>query len=233
MIPIGDTRRRFGFPWMTVTLLAICLVFFLYERRVPLELGGLSLKPWELIAGQHLYLLRVALTSMLVQGGGWLEPLVNLVYLWVLGSKVEDACGPWGLFSIVLLSAISGAAARMIVHPEGQEPIYGLAGVIAGLFGAYMVLYAFRPIRAWLPPLVARLTPVPVVLHLLYWGGLEFVNVDFALLRSGQILQSVSFEPTWPMAAALVTGLIVGHLFARREYLWLQVVQARKATARR
>jgi membrane associated rhomboid family serine protease len=201
--------------------------------RIPLYQGGLSLKPWELVAGQHLVLLRLALTSLLVQGPGWLEPLVNLVYLWVLGSKVEDACGPWGLLAITLLSAVSGVAVRMIVNPSAEEPIYGLVGVIAGLFGAYTVLYAFRPIPAWLPPIVARLTPIPVVLHLLYWGGLEFVNIDFALLRTGQVLQAVSFEPTWPMAGALLTGLIVGQLFARREYLWLQLLQARRAAAAR
>jgi membrane associated rhomboid family serine protease len=238
MIPIGDTRRRFGFPWMTTLLLAICLVLFLYERRVPLHLSGLSVKPWELVAGQHLLLLRLAITSMLVQGPGLLEPIVNLVYLWVLGSKVEDACGPWGLLSIALLSAVSGVAVRMIVDPirfgpYEEQPIYGLVGVIAGLFGAYIVIYAFRPIPAWLPPIVARLTPVPVFLHLLYWGGLEFVNIDFGLLRSGKVLQSVSFESMWPMVGVLIVGLLVGQLFVRREYLWLRLLQARKAAAAR
>lgn len=236
MIPIGDTRRRFGFPWMTMVLLALCLVMFLYERRVPLHLSGLSLKPWELVAGRHLVLLRLALTSIFVQGPGWLEPLVNLVYLWVLGSKVEDACGPWGMLAVVLLSAVSGAAIRMIAHPLAQEPIYGLTGVIAGLFGAYMVLYAFSPIPAWLFPIVARLTPVPVFLHLFYWGGLEFVNIDFGQIRlsrvfSREILDLFTFEATWPMVGALVVGLIAGQLFARREYLWLRVLQARRAAA--
>jgi membrane associated rhomboid family serine protease len=236
MIPIGDTRRRFGFPWMTVLLLTLCVVFFLYERRVPLDQSGLSVRPWLLLAGQNGVLLRTALTSMLVQGSGLLEPIVNLIYLWVLGSKVEDACGPWGLLSITLLSAASGVAVRMIIYPGSEEPILGLAGVIAGLFGAYIVLYAFHPILAWLPPIVARLTPVPVVLHLLYWAGWEFVNIDFgsiSLRNLPSVPQAISFEPTWPMAGALITGLVVGHLFARREYLWLQALQARRAAAPR
>jgi membrane associated rhomboid family serine protease len=236
MIPIGDTRRRFGFPWMTVMLLVLCAVFFLYERRVPLDQSALSVRPWLLLAGQHLALLRAALTSMLVQGPGWLEPLVNLVYLWVLGSKVEDACGPWGLLCITLLSAVSGVAVRLAAYPQREDPIYGLVGVIAGLFGAYIALYAFRPILAWLPPIVARLTPVSVVVHLLYWAGWEFVNIDFRSinlrnLQSG--LKAISFEATWPMVGALIAGLAMGQLFARREYLWLQVLQARKALARR
>jgi len=233
MIPIGDTRRRFGFPWMTVVLLVLGGVFFLYERRAPLDRTAFSLLPWDLLAGQHLVLLRRALTSVLVQGPGWLEPIVNLVYLGVLGSKVEDACGPGGLFSITLLSAISGVTIKLAVHPESQDPVHGLAGVVAGLFGAYMILYAFRPIPTWVPPMVARLTPVPVFLHLLYWAGLVFVNIDFGLLRAGKIRQCVSLEPTWPMVGALVIGLIVGQLFARREFLWLQVVQAKRSAARR
>jgi membrane associated rhomboid family serine protease len=237
MIPIGDTRRRFGFPWMTVMLLVVFLVFFLYERRVPLDQSGLSLKPWELPAGAYLALLTKALTGLFVQGPFWFKAIVNLVYLWVLGNKVEDACGPWGLLSITLMSAVSGAAIRIIVDPVlygpfGDKPIYGLVGAIAGLFGAYTVLYAFRPILAWLPPMVARLTPVPVVIHLLYWAALEFVNVDFPNLTTLR-LGAVSFHMTWPMVGALLMGLAIGMLFARREYLYYKLLAAKAALARR
>ena len=229
MIPIGDTRRRFGFPWMTVFLLALCVVIFLYERRTSLAYSALSILPRDLESSPNLSLLFKAMASMLVQGPGWLEPITNLLFLWVLGNKVEDACGPWGLLSICLLSAVGGVAAKMIIHPLGTEPVFGLAGVIAGLFGAYLVVYGFRPIPTWVPPMVARLTPVPVVLHMLYWAGLVFVNIDFGLLRSGKVLQSVSFEPTWPFVSALAIGLICGRLFTRREYLWLQILQKRAA----
>ena len=229
MIPIGDTRRRFGFPWMTVVLLSLCAVIFVFERRTSLTHSIFSLVPQDMPPGQSTALLFKALTCWFVQGPGWLEPIVNLVYLWVLGNKVEDACGPWGLLLITLLSSTTGVAVKMIVHPTGADPAHGLAGVVAGLFGAYLVLYAFRPILSWLPPFVARLTPVPVLVHLLYWGGLEFVNVNWALLRSGRILQSFSFEPTWPFVGALVTGLIAAQLFARREYLYYRVLQAVRA----
>jgi membrane associated rhomboid family serine protease len=229
MIPIGDTRRRFGFPWMTLVMLSLCAVIFFFERRTSLAHSIFSLVPQDMPPGQHTALLFKALMCWLVQGPGWLEPIVNLVYLWVLGNKVEDACGPWGLLLITLLSSTTGVAVTMIVHPASADPVYGLAGVVAGLFGAYLVLYGFQPIPSWLPPFVARLTPVPVVLHLLYWAGLEFVNVSWTLLRSGKILQAFFLEPTWPFVSALVMGLIAAQLFARREYLYYRALQIRAA----
>ncbi len=235
MIPIGDARRRFDFPWMTLLLLIISLTLFLLERRTPdpLPWSVLTLIPRELAAGQNFYLLQKALTAVFVQGPGWLEPIVNLVYLWVLGNKVEDACGPWGMLGISALGAVGGTTVKLIAHPRAEEPVYGLAGVIAALFGAYFVLYAFRAIPAWLPPMVATLTPVPALLHLLYWAGLEFVNVDFGLLRAGKVLEAVSYEANWPQAGALFIGLLAGPLFARREFIYYRLLAARAARARR
>jgi membrane associated rhomboid family serine protease len=235
MIPIGDARRRFGFPWMTILLLGISLAIFLFERQGsdPLPRSVLALVPRDVVSANGLYLLQKALSAALVQGPGWFEPIVNMVYLWVLGNKVEDACGPWGLLWIGALGAVGGVALKLILHPYAGEPVYGLAGVVAALFGAYLVVYAFRAIPSWLPPMVATLTPVPAVLHLLYWGGLVFVNVDFALLRSGKVLQAFAFEPTWPYAGALVVGLLAGPVLARREYLYYRLLAARAARTRR
>lgn len=235
MIPIGDARRRFGFPWATLLLAIVCLIIFLIERRSsdPLPQSVLALIPRELAAGQNFYLLQKALTAVFVQGPGWLEPIANLVYLWVLGSKVEDACGPWGTLGISALGAIGGTAIKIIVHPKAEEPVYGLAGVVAALFGAYFVLYAFRAIPAWLPPMVATLTPMPALLHLLYWAGLEFVNIDFGLLRAGKFLPAVSFETNWPQAGALIVGLLAGPLFARREFIYYRLLAAKAARTRR
>lgn len=228
MIPIGDTRRRFGFPWMTVLLLAVCLVDFLYERRTPLSYSVFALIPREVVAGQHLALLQKALTCFFIQGPSWLEPIANLLYFWVLGSKVEDACGPWGLFLLTLLSSISAVAVKVIAQPSAEDPVFGLSGVVAGLFGAYLVLYSLRPILSWVPPMVAKLTPVSSLLHLLYWAGLVFVNVNFRLFWPiKNIPQAVSLEPTWPFAGALVIGLVAGELFARREYIYYRLLQAR------
>lgn len=218
MIPLGDARRRFGFPWMTCLLLAVGLIVFLYERRFPLD-GLYGLRPAEL--GQRLGALQQAVGCLLVQGPGWLAPLVNLVYLWILGNKVEDACGPYGFFSLSLLCGLGGVVVAGFLAPYLPEEarLYGLAGVVAGLFGAYLTLYRGEGIRTLLPPIF--LVRVPAFLHLLYWAGWEFVHLDLVALRAGKIGQIL--YPHWPFAGAFFLGLLAGPLFARSEFLWLRL----------
>ncbi len=225
MIPIGDARRRFGFPWMTVFLLLLGGVVFLFERRLPLA-SSYALSPEGLDPAEPVFILTRALMVLFLQGPGWLEPLANLAFLWALGHKVEDACGPGGLLMIYLLSGIGGVAIKVLADPYG-EAVYGLAGVVAGLFGAYFILYQMAPIRSWIPPLF--LPRVPAFLLFIYWAGLEFINIDFAAARAMKWQQIVSLEPTWPFVGALFLGLLLGPLFARREYIYYQMIQARRS----
>lgn len=218
VIPLGDARRRFGFPWMTCLLLAVGLIVFLYERRLPLD-GLYGLRPAEL--GQRIWAVEQAVACLLVQGPGWLAPLVNLIYLWILGNRVEDACGPYGFFTLSLLCGLGGVVVAGFLAPylpEGAR-LYGLAGVVAGLFGAYLVLYRGEGIRTLIPPIF--LVQVPAFLHLLYWAGWEFVHLDLAAARALQIDRLL--YPHWPFAGAFFLGLLAGPLFARQEFLWLRL----------
>ncbi len=223
MIPIIDNRRRFGFPWMTLTLVIVGVLLLLLEQRV--DLSGVrgnplpwGLKPALLDLSHSFSTVRWALIACFIQGPGLLAPIVNLVYLWAVGSKVEDACGPWGVLLIALLSGIGGIGLTLALQPKSQELIFGMGGMVAGLLGAYIVVYRMAPLRTWIFPLI--LTNVPIFLHLLYWGGLEFVNVDFAMLKALKFAQIFTFEPNWSFVLAILFGLAGGNLFARRDYLY-------------
>lgn len=240
MIPIGDGRRRFGFPWVTTLLVVVSVAILLAGRFVPGLADALiynyGLYPTQAAPGQGLYTLGKVLTSLLVQGPAWmwLEPIATLLYLWVLGRKMEDACGPLGVLIVGLLGGLGGGAAQIALRAwvsfpqKYPEAAYGLAGVVAGLFGAYMVLYQMQPIRAFIPPLM---TPnVPVFLHFLWWAGWTFVNVNWDAVTGLRPLEVFWLEPNWPALGALLIGLPSGYLFARREFLWLRL-RDKKAAA--
>ncbi len=234
MIPIGDNRRRFGFPWMTLTLLIIGILLFLLEQRVDLSGVRGNPLPWGIKAGlldlgHPLSTVEWALIASFIQGPGLLAPLVNLVYLWAIGSKVEDACGPWGMLLISLLSGIGGVGLALAVQPKSQELVFGMGGVVAGLFGAYIVIYRLAPLRSWIFPLI--LTNVPIFLHLLYWGGLEFVNLNLEALKAAKFTQAFSFEPNWPFVLAIILGLAAGNLFVRREFIYYAGLKAKSREA--
>lgn len=231
MIPLGDGRRRFGFPWMTSLLLALGLVLFFLGKlpTVSAYFSGywLSLDPNYPPLGP-LRLLWRALVAVLLPGPAWmwLEPIACLLYFWVLARKMEDACGPWGLLLLGMLGGIGGTAAQIALFPlthfleNYPWAAYGLAGVVACLFGAYAVVYRLQPIRAFVPPVS---TPqVPVLLHLLWWAGWTFLNVRWEAVIGLRPLEAFSLEPNWPSLVALPIGLLAGHLFVRREFLWLR-----------
>ncbi len=239
MIPIGDARRRFGFPWMTTLLLILSLVFFLYEHLAPGVSQG-YLQPsygFDQAVAAYNYglgpVLRV-LTCLFVQGTGWWEPIANLVFLWALGRKLEDACGSWGFLMLFLLNGAGGVISALLVAPlaQVQGPFYGLSGVVAGLFGAYFILYRGEPIRSWLPPII--LVRVPAAVHLLYWAvvafGIAFLQANWAALTNLQLSQIASPPgANWPMLGAFFLGLLAGQLLARREFLYYRLLQAKAA----
>ena len=227
MVPIGDARRRFGFPWVTSFLTMILVAGFLVEHS-----SGMTFVPFYLVPDAAAFLppwrrLGAALLSPIPQGLDWVAPLANLVYFWVLGRKVEDACGPLGFLLIGLLGAVGGVAfaiiAGRLLWTYGEEPIYGLTGIVAALMGAYMVLYRMAPLRAWIPPLI--IVPVPALIHLLYWAGLEFLRLDITKLQARTLRGLFTPPPHWPLAGSLLIGLLAGYLFARRELLFYRTLQ--------
>ena len=229
MIPIGDARRRFGFPWVTTALLLLFAVLFFLEHYLPQErwdgwVQTYALTPAGTPGRLPILVLRSALSCLFVTGRGWLEPIVNLLYFWVLGRKLEDACGPWRFLFLFLFCGVGGVVAQLLVFPTMATPFYGLAGVVAGLLGAYFVLYRMEPLRAWIPPLFV--IPLPAFLHLLYWAGLQFVNVDLQALRSLRWSGILGLEPNWPSVGVLLVGLLGGYLFARQEFLYYQTLRA-------
>jgi membrane associated rhomboid family serine protease len=234
MIPIGDARRRFGFPWMTTLLLLIGLAFFLYEHSVP-DASTEALQRYLFYPqalGYGLGLLLNALLCLYIQGVAWWEPIANLVYLWVLGRKVEDACGPWGFLALFLFCGVGGTVSALMLSPLAPGPFYGLSGVVAGLFGAYFVLFRGEPIRSWLPPII--LVRVPAAVHLLYWlavaFGIVFIQANWPALQGLQFRQIASPPGSnWPLAGAFFVGLLAGQLFARREFVYYRLLQAKAA----
>ncbi|MBN1483940.1 MAG: rhomboid family intramembrane serine protease [Chloroflexia bacterium] len=226
MIPIGDARRRFRFPWMTGLLVFLVVVIFVYERRLPSLPWRYGVIPQDLTRLLPIQMLGRSLAYVLVQGPGFFVPLVNLVYFWVLGSKVEDACGAMGFLQACMFSAVGGIAFVALLKPQGSEPVYGLSAVVAGLLGAYFVLYRMAPLRAWFPILILVQAPVPAFLHLLYWFALVFVRVNVTAIREKAFTQVLSLQPDWPLAGALLVGLLAGYLFARPIFLYYNQLAA-------
>jgi membrane associated rhomboid family serine protease len=163
MIPINDTEpsRYSSIPFVTVILIVINTFILVWELTLPEEaLNGLF---WFLGSSSSLIWARegggviTSVTSMFLHGdifhlGG------NMLFLWVFGRRVEDACGPARFLLFYLLAGTSANLITALVQPDSPVPGIGASGAIFGVMGAYLVLFPTGRIRGlWFIPL----TPIP------------------------------------------------------------------------
>jgi len=163
MIPINDTERnRYSFfPFVTIILIVVNTFVSIWEFTLPEEaLNGLF---WLFGSSPSLIWARdgggviTTVTSMFLHGdifhlGG------NMLFLWVFGRRVEDACGPARFFLYYLLAGTSASLISALVQPNSPIPTIGASGAISGLIGAYLVLFPTGRIRGlWFLPFI----PIP------------------------------------------------------------------------
>ena len=190
MIPLKDENPSRTIPYVTVSLVALNVLVYLYqwtlgpepETRFVLQFGVI---PYEITHFQYVgavtkfspvprYL--TPLTAMFVHGG-LLHLAGNMLYLWIFGNNVEDALGHGRFMLFYLASGLAASAVHILVYPDSTMPIIGASGAIAGVLGAYFLMYP----RARVTTLVfvfiiIRLVKIPAGLLLGAWLVLQMVS---------------------------------------------------------
>ena len=174
MLPVRDYLPSRRVPFVNYAIIAINLAVFLLE-----ELGGgpdawsntFGLVPAEMtsdpIAGAPYLLTHMFLHGSLAHVAG------NMLYLWIFGDNVEDALGHLRYAAFYLLSGLAAAAAQTLAAPHSQVPMVGASGAIAGVLGAYLLLYPRSPIAVI----------NPVLILWIFWGLFIYLPAWFVLLE--------------------------------------------------
>src|SRR2546427_2368612 len=150
MIPLRDRNPSGVFPVVTLALILVNVFVFLFEVQLgPSLLAFLkhyALVPAE-VTGSLRYgsvsltdTVRPFFTSMFLHGG-WLHLISNMWFLWIFGDNVEDTLGAVRYLLFYLLCGLGAAFAQFIVQPQSTVPMLGASGAIAGVLGAYVVLF--------------------------------------------------------------------------------------------
>jgi membrane associated rhomboid family serine protease len=147
MFPLGDddTQRRSA-PVVTVILIALNLLLFFVE----LNGGQAFIQQWAFVprrfgldpSGQAPTIL-----SAMFMHGGWMHLFGNMLYLWIFGDNVEDALGKVKFLAFYLLCGISATFAQYYVNPSSGVPNVGASGAIAGVLGAYLLMFPSSRVR--------------------------------------------------------------------------------------
>ncbi len=143
-----------------------------------------------------------ALASLFVSTG-FVELVVNMLFLWLFAKSLEDTLGRARFLALFLLAGIAAAAGQELLEPDTVVPTVGVAGAIAGLIGVYALLYPRAKILCWvLIPFFVTFAEIPALILAVVW---------FAL----QALDAVGQPPLAGLAAGLAFGVATARLFSR------------------
>ncbi len=117
---------------------------------------------------KHIY--ASAVVSMFLHGG-LLHLLGNMWFLWIFGNNIEEAYGRFGYLTMYLVAGVAATAAFVVFNTDETTPLVGASGAIAGVLGAYLVLYPMRPV---LSLIVIAVLPIPAAIFLGLWFLTQF-----------------------------------------------------------
>jgi len=183
MFPIGDDdSSRRTVPLVTYALIALNVVFFLIE----LSGGDSFIQHWAFVPRRFLANpgtdFPTLFTSMFMHGG-WLHLLGNMLYLWIFGDNVEDRFGHVKFIIFYLLCGIAATFAQLAFSEGSSVPNLGASGAIAGVLGAYIVLFP----RGRVNVLMGRgVIPMPAIVVIGFWIVLQLVSSVGSISNSAE-----------------------------------------------
>ena len=150
MLPIGDdnSSRRIS-PLITYALLVVNILFFLLE----LVGGDPFVIKWALVPSRFFANPigdAITLFSAMFMHAGWLHLGSNMLYLLIFGDNVENRFGHGKFLLFYLLSGLAANFSQILLTPISDIPILGASGAIAGVLGAYLLLYPRKKVRVLL-----------------------------------------------------------------------------------
>ena len=212
MIPLRDIIPSRTTPVVTIALITINVLVFLYELSLGRAVDAFTLY-WGLVPAAFSWV--AVFTSMFLHGG-FLHVAGNMLYLWIFGDNVEDRMGHGRFLVFYLLCGVAAALAQTITAPDSVIPMVGASGAIAGVMGAYFVLYPKSRIVTLIPIIFFfQVVEVPAILFLGIWFLMQFLSGlgSIVSVASGST-GGVAF---WAHVAGFVAGLSGVVVFRRPE----------------
>lgn len=225
MFPLRDDQPVFSTPFVTYFLIALNLLIFFFEWQLGLQsrgalnslVGQFGVVPRVeigLLTGTPVFSPVAAMlpifTSMFLHGS-WLHVLGNMWMLWIFGDNIEDYLGHFSYLLFYLLSGVAASLTHIIFNANSRLPSIGASGAIAGVMGAYFVLYPRARVLIWFPPIF--FFHIPAWLMLGYWGVSQFLSGAATSIAETTQTSGIAF---WAHVGGFVVGLLMIKLFPQR-----------------
>jgi membrane associated rhomboid family serine protease len=222
MLPIRDDQPRYSTPFVNYFLIGLNLVIFLFEaaldpQSLNLLIHQFGVVPYHLavfLGGSHRYPLPAIVlpffTSMFLHGS-WMHVIGNMWFLYIFGDNVEDYLGHFKYLVFYILTGLIAMSTQVAIDLHSTVPTVGASGAIAGVLGAYFVLYPRARVLTWFFVFVLW---VPAWVILGYWFVLNFLSGTATTLAvQGQSMGGVAF---WAHVGGFISGALLVKVFGER-----------------
>jgi membrane associated rhomboid family serine protease len=211
MIPLYDTVRSRRFPFINILLIIANAMAFLYEWQLSsptlkgfvFAWGLIPIRFWSDPSSGWTNIL----TSMFLHGG-WLHIISNMWVLLIFGDNVEERMGSIRYLIFYLLSGAAAALLQTYILSQSAEPMIGASGAIAGVLGAYLILFPHSRIASLVPIFfIFTIMEIPAVIFLLFWFALQIYSGLFA------VQAGIAW---WAHIGGFIFGVVMVSFFAYR-----------------
>ncbi len=186
-IPLRDENPTRRFPVITILIIALNIGVFLYQVISPQGLSyhvvRMGVIPYEithfrsLAEGVRLSPPLTLFAAMFIHGGLF-HLAGNMLFLWIFGNNIEDFLGSLRFIPFYLLSGLGATFVQVVFSPNSRLPMIGASGAIAGVLGAYLILYpAARVLTLVFLFFFIRIVAIPAAFLLGLWFVLQVLNV--------------------------------------------------------
>ncbi len=203
MIPLRDVIPSRTTPYITVTIIVLNALAWLYELALPEDVLPLFLQLYGVVPADFS---ASTLVSSMFLHGSWMHFLGNMWYLWIFGDNVEDRMGHGRFIVFYLLCGAGAAMGHILMDPDSTLPTIGASGAIAAVMGAYFVLYPHSRVLTLIPLIIIwEIVELPAILLLGFWFLMQLLGAG-----AGAIADTASTQGGGIAFVAHVAGFVLG-----------------------
>ena len=225
MIPIRDDAPKYITPYVTYLLIGLNVLIFIFELLLPpdnrnifiMQFGILPARlPAAFHVGGNVSLAGafVPLLSSMFLHASWLHLIFNMWALWIFDDNVEDYLGHFRYLAFYLGSGLIATGVHILFNWNSPVPSVGASGAIAGVMGAYFLLYPAARVLTLVPFFFVFFTWLPAWVVLGYWFVVQFISgAATSIAYSHQTTGGIAF---WAHVGGFVGGLALIKLMPTR-----------------
>ncbi|MGA7853355.1 MAG: rhomboid family intramembrane serine protease [Candidatus Acidiferrales bacterium] len=223
MIPLKDLTPRRSFPIVTLSLILVNVVVFLYQVTLSpraantfiMTYAAVPAKIQLALAGHHYTMAQalVPLFTCMFLHGGWLHIIGNMWFLWIFGANVEDRMGPIHYLIFYLVCGVGSSVAQTIFSWGSNIPALGASGAISGVLGAYLIFLPGSQILTLVTLFIIWFRArIPAIVFIVLWFLIQFLSAVGSLGASSA--QAGGGVAWWAHVGGFVLGMLLAKIFS-------------------